>query len=427
MSDTATYVPPAVRPPTATPKPPDFAWARRYARVTAALALLAAAAYAVLSGQGYVATDDAVVSAYTVSLRVPISGYLSDLHAKVGTPVVTGMVLAHLNEPRVDDERLVDLENLVKRLSAERDGYERERDQLSRLQTALAARSVEYNRSEAEYLTLQAAEAERQARAREASRDYDRLELERTATLGRSGDASVAAVDKARATVDESDRDTEAAIARLAYLRVQAAAARGGVILENGSNDVPYSSQRADEIAVRLSEIERQIASLSASIAEASGRLGSERRRIAMLRDADIVAPSSGMLWKLAASDGEHLSVGDPAAEVVDCQSTFIVAAIPQNRYSDVEIGGEARVRLSGEGSDRHGRVVSVMGQTDLANNRNLAAVPVASGNLTATARIELAGAGNTAGECLVGRTARVLMPASADSGVAARLWRRLF
>jgi len=426
MLDATTFVPPATRPSAATPRPRGLAGLRRSAKLGAALVLFGAACYALISAFGSVVSDNAVVSAYTVSVRTPIAGYVSGLHAKVGTPISTEAILAWVDEPRIDDQRRIDLINQLQHDRAELSAWEQERNQLTQQRTALLDRAAERNRSEVLYLNLQAAEAERQVRLREAARDYANRDRDRTEALGRTGNAAPAQVDKVRALADQADRDAEAALFRLAYLRVQAEAAGRGLLLENGSNDVPYSSQRADEIAVRLAEIERQIAALSTAGQETATRLDAEQNRIALLRHADLNAPSSGILWKLGASEGEHLGANDVVAQLVNCDSVFVLAAIAQDRVPDVAVGGLARIRLSGENADRTGRVISVTGESNLNNDRNLAAAPVPQRSASAMARIELpVDGGNT--RCLVGRTARVLLPTTADSGFLSVLIRRFF
>ncbi len=427
MSETTAFVPIPARPVFAPPTARARTLVRRNVKIGAALALLGAGGYATVSGMGYVASDNAVVSAYTVSLRTPIAGYLSGLRAKVGDTVSAGTVLGRLMEPRVDDQRLNDLSSQQARLQSDSRAFEAQRADLAGQRTALLQRAADRNQSQVEYLALQAAEAERQMQARIATREFAHRDLDRKASLGRTGDSPATDVDRARTFADQSDREAEAVLARLAYLRIQTESARNGRLLESGSNDVAYSSQRADEIAIRLAEIDREVAHLAGLQTEAASRLSAERRRIELLREAALVAPSAGMIWKLGASEGERLAPGDTAAELVDCTTSFIVAAIPQDRYPDIEIGGEARVRLSGENADRIGRVISVTGEATLANDRNLAAAPLALHAASATARIEVPASMNTAGSCLVGRTARVLMPTSPGSGLLARLGRRFF
>jgi hypothetical protein len=119
--------------------------------------------------------------------------------------------------------------------------------------------------------------------------------------------------------------------------------------------------------------------------------------------------------------------VGKFAAEIVDCRSPFIVAAIPQNRFSDVEIGGMAHFRLSGDNVNHEGRVLAVTGDASVANDRNLAAAPSAQRTATAMVRIEAPASRNTADGCFVGRTTRVLLPTTPGSGLLARLARTFF
>src|SRR5260370_17091351 len=57
--------------------------------------MLLAAAYALLSEQGYVASNNAVVSANLISLRVPIDGEVSKLNVQVGFPVNKGVEIGH--------------------------------------------------------------------------------------------------------------------------------------------------------------------------------------------------------------------------------------------------------------------------------------------------------------------------------------------
>src|SRR5260221_7386654 len=106
MLDTLSFVPPITRPPVVRPvRWNGRVWTLRNLKFGAAFALLGAGGYALLSGQGYVTSDSAVVSAYTFSLRAPISGYISGLATKVGDPIGAGTILVHLSESRLDDQR----------------------------------------------------------------------------------------------------------------------------------------------------------------------------------------------------------------------------------------------------------------------------------------------------------------------------------
>jgi hypothetical protein len=101
------------------------------------------------------------------------------------------------------------------------------------------------------------------------------------------------------------------------------------------------------------------------------------------------------------------------------------MVAIPQDRFSDVEIGSMAEFRLSGERTERAGRVLSIAAQGDLlAKGARFAATPV-PGPANVIVTVAMSASANTAGECLIGRTARVLLPNS-GGGRFGRLTRRV-
>jgi multidrug resistance efflux pump len=395
-------------------------------KILIAVTVCAVGSYAVLANGSHVVSDNAVVSAYTISLRAPINGIVSQLSGKVGDIVASGTVLAHIDDPRIDDQRLVGLQSQVRTIAADRAAREQERDSLKHLQTDLLARADRYDRAQAQFMTLQAAEAERQMQSKFAARTFSQRDYNRKSQLGQSGFAAPADVERARSTALQSDADAQANMVRLAYSRLQAQAARDGVLLSNGANDVSASRQRADEIAIRLTDIDHDIDQLTISARETAVQLDAERRRIDTLRSADLVAPTQAMLWRVGATAGERLGVGDTVGELIDCRQAFVVDTIPQDSYPDVVIGSTARIRLAGETADRSGRVVAVTGDTRTDDGRNLAALPPAQTAKTVVAWIALDGAPVAENDdadtdhsrCLVGRTARVILPARNSGGI---------
>jgi multidrug resistance efflux pump len=402
-------------------------WSSRPLRVAAALLLIGTSLWAVLSGQGHVSSDNAVVSAYTVSIRTPIAGVMSAVVARVGQPILVGAHVATVSDDMVDKSRQSELLGIAARADADNVAYQAERKTLLTLMNTLTKRTDEYNTAFSAYLSQQAQEAEAVLQTRNARRDQALRDVKRNAELTRAGWVSASDFEKFTTEALATSADAVAQNARLGYLRLRVEAARHGLSLDSGSNDVAYSAQRADEVAIHLAEIDRQIASDAAIVSDAQTRMAGEAHRIAALALADLASPATGMVWKVGVSDGERVPVGDTVVQVVDCTSAFIIADIPQDRFSDIVIGAMARLRLSGETSDRTGRVISVMGDSGLSADRNLAAIPGLQRDASATVRIEMAASDNTAGQCLVGRTARVLLPSAEGTGLVGRFLHRFF
>jgi multidrug resistance efflux pump len=398
----------------------EISWSRLL-KIGGAVSVLAIGAYAIMADQIAIATDNAVVSAYAIALRTPIDGVVGTAALRIGEKVQRGATLAEVNNIRVDDQRLIDLREHLIQARAHLAAIDTEQETLKGLRVELEGRSQAYVAASAARLAGSVAEAESALAALTARRDEMERGLNRRTALADSGFTSTADLDKARSDFDVASHEAEAQSGRLDSLRAQLAAVKNGVVSEPGSNDVAYSRQRADEIVLREADLIQQKALTAADVSETSARLDSEAARIERLRAAAMVAPASGVVWKINAQAGEHIGAGAPVVQIVDCDAAFIIAQVPQNRVPDIEIGSEAEFRLSGDPIKRHGVVASVTGDAT-GGDQNLAAVPFVQQGPTATVRIQMTPNGD--GDCPVGRTARVLLPSNGP-GLLSRLFSR--
>jgi multidrug resistance efflux pump len=417
--------PPAPAPQLAKPpqaKPRNY---RRLAKRGAALALVAIGVYAMVSDSYYVASNNAVVSTYVISLRTPIDGVVDGGMGGVGTPVSAGAALARIENPRVELRHLTDLLAHQERLTNAQAALEQERQDLLQLRARLDQRSVQHQQAVAARLQSRVRSAEGALTAKVAEQQHLRHELERKIALGRTGTAAPAELDAAQAAFDVATREMSGLLGDLAAAQADADAVQHGVLSEPGAMDVAYSTQRADEVELHLLEVAHRAADLSSEQAETARQVAAEQQRIGLLRSADIIAPQEAMVWRADVSAGERLGTGDLVAELVDCQHTFLTVAVPQTRLADISVGSEASFRLSGEAIQRTGRVLSVTGDALVYSDRHLAASPVQERAPTAFVLVAMAPSDNTSSACLVGRTARVLLPSS-GGGLLQRTLQRL-
>jgi hypothetical protein len=105
------------------------------------------------------------------------------------------------------------------------------------------------------------------------------------------------------------------------------------------------------------------------------------------------------------------------ATDIVDCNAAFLLVSIPQDRFSDVEIGGIVQFRFSDERTEHTGTLVSVTGHGNLAQGEHYAVMPLDEPSTViatvAMPRTENGTQENGTHECLIGRSARVLLPAT--------------
>ena len=393
---------------------------RRITKFAAVIGVLAVGAYAALANQAYVVTDNAVVSAYLMKMRTPINGEVTALSARMGARVPAGALIARVHRRRVDDQALLDLRQALTQAKAELTADRQQWDRLTALHVALIDRSdadLDASRARLRGLLLEAAASLRKA---EAMRALAGIRLGRITRLAADGVATPAERDSKVAALAVATADVAADRGQLAALVAQAAAAAHGLLLDDGGNDVPYSAQRADEVAITLARLHRDITTTRARIAGLHAAIVAGHRRLDLLTNAVLRAPAAGTVWKLDAVAGEHVTAGESVAEVVDCANPVILAAIPDDEATRIAVGRAVRVRLAGTTTDLRGRVTGVGGARFRDQGRALAAVPAPRHTPREIVRIALEDTPPSGSACLVGRSLRVMIPARGE-GVLSR------
>ncbi len=394
--------------------------AGRRLKPAAALTILFAGAFGILSEQSTITANSAVISTRVVSVRTPIEGLFSAAALKANQPVQRGVSLGAVANNRFDpqaqelyQQQAIESTTQAAALGAEERTLRAQRAELlSRVRAHTEALTGRMDRVETE--------AEGALTARQAGFKLASADLERGKQLFDLGIVSRAALDKLDADAAVAQAELRGEESALAATRSEGAAVRHGMMIEAGNNnDVAYSEQRIDEIDLRLADLERERLNAEAAAVAAQGSYTQALEHNQAMGSAALVAPASGMLWKWFAVDGERVGVGDKVAELVDCQSAFLLAALPQDRVPAIAIGSSARYRLSGESVEHLARVASINAELPTLEGNKLAAEPIKVDDRPAVlVRLDLDPKDEAKG-CLVGRTASVVIQAHQHDAIA--------
>lgn len=392
----------------------------RFFKITGGSAVLFAAVYAVTSQQQYVSSNNAVVSAQVVSLKVPIEGYVSGFQVNVSEKAEKGQLLGHITNSRVDNSNVLGYDEKKTDAVANSHAASIVRTELLRERQQLENRAKEHDAIAARRITDLLDQSQKLYDAKIAVQEETVRKLKRAEQLFSEGIISRNNLEVYQSQNEVAIREAEAQLSALTAIQAEAEAARKGLSAQMTENDVAYSRQRIDEINLRLADLDRALSIYTAQATSSAELEESAKERIDLLRSTDLVAPISGTIWKLGTSEGERVGVGDMIAEFVDCNRSFLLVSIPQDRVPDIAIGSTAQFRLSGEAQNRTGKVTSIDGDGELTDHRKMAVLPGASNGKTGSALVRISlssGTSNVNGnECIVGRTARVLLPTNSSS-----------
>src|SRR6202035_1525137 len=145
--------------------------------------------------------------------------------------------------------------------------------------------------------------------------------LERQQKLYSIGYTVKQSVEAAKSTADAAKLDRNAAEKQIATLQVELSAARDGTFLQDAYNDAAYSQQRADQLKLRVADLQAEAQQQNHLLKLLEGdvrQLNASGRDAASNFSVPILSPASGIVWSVI-NGGQYGRAGDEIARVIDC------------------------------------------------------------------------------------------------------------
>ena len=196
-------------------------------------------------------------------------------------------------------------------------------------------------------LNSKVAEANATIGATQAKEAAANAVLERQQKLYSIGYTVKQSVEAAKSTADAAKLDRSAAEKQIGTLQVQLSAARDGTFLQDAYNDAAYSQQRADQLRLRVADLqaESQQQNHLLKLLEGDARqTNASDRSAASNLNVPILSPASGIVWSVTNS-GQYVRAGDEIARVIDCSQLSANATVSAREYAAVRDGDRAVFR----------------------------------------------------------------------------------
>jgi multidrug resistance efflux pump len=190
------------------------------------------------------------------------------------------------------------------------------------------------------------------------------------------------------------------------------------VFVGDGANDTTWSAQRADELRLRVGDLDAQRVATRAQMARLEAEIAAEAARFRDRSDVAAALPSSGRIWEMLVAPGEHVAKGEELMRVLDCANPTVSANVDENVYDKLELGGAATFKPAlGGGKIYSGRIVNLTGEASAPGNFAIPPMIMRTSSFYAT--IAVPDMGETG--CAVGRTGTVTF-APAGAGAISEL-----
>jgi len=397
------------------PKTPSYAGLRRIAKAAVAIALVVIVGWEPLRTLVQPASVEAVVNARLVTLKSPIAGeIMADRLPQPGEIIHSSTLLLSVHNPRTDRTRLDDLSRALVQARSER-------------AVLVEKRQWEVSRRAGLLLQLRAFA---DARVLELTAKKEELTSELAVAIARNTEGQSAVIRAeflagkdsiSQSELERTQRDAavtaalvEVARNRIANVTVELEALKAGTFVGDSYNDRPSTAQMADDLAVRINDLDAEIEALQSKENNLAADLTEEQKRFSYLSQFDLTVPVNGRVWEIMTAPGEQVAAGQDLVKLLDCSGAVVTASVSESVYNHLRVGMTARFRLRDNSKDYMGEVVNLTGVAGAA--ANLAIQP--SSLMKEPYRVTVAVKDLNAGpSCNIGRTGRVYFNNESNSG----------
>ena len=229
---------------------------KRFMRIALALMLIAVATWTFLPYVTHRVAASAFVNSELIRVTAPFAGRLAQTLPRQGLLFAksTQMTLVEALSP--DRRHLLDLDRQYALAKESGELARHQLQEVAALDEELGKRAEAFRLETVDRIVHEASEAEAERAGCLAEVRQRREVGSRMQTLTKSGFASEIRSAEVLATQEAAATRCEVASARIARIQIELNAARNGVFLRDGSNDVPYSQQQRDRLVLRRQELQ---------------------------------------------------------------------------------------------------------------------------------------------------------------------------
>ena len=287
----------------------------------------------------------AVVSGHTAIIRASQDGYALLDAMRRGSAVHKGEAIGTLLLSPTGENKSMTLVQTKGRVDAIHSEIAALQGQIRELQE----RTEKNRAARIDELSSKMAEASANIAAARAKEAAANAVLERQQKLYSIGWTVKSSVEAADHTADAARMDRTAAEKQIATLQLQLSSARDGTFLQDAYNDAAYSQQRADQLRLRVADLEAESQQQSQllSLLQDDARqmqMNASDRNAASKQKVSILSPVSGIAWSVTNS-GQYVRAGDEIARIIDCSQLSVNATVSPLEYASIKDGDRASFR----------------------------------------------------------------------------------
>jgi multidrug resistance efflux pump len=371
-----------------------------------------------------VVSRDAVINGTLININAPIDGTLSQMLDTTGKLIKSKQALAALDNPIVaappSQMPIQAVKTRIDELQTRLDQARLQLNQTLMLQQTWGEENAQQQQLETQEASGKITEVEAQLQTAKDRRTYAETFYQRQLRLYNAGAIAKASLDTAAEERDALDNQINTITAQITTAKTRAKASTLGLNLDRERNS--YSPRlRLQDLKIQattqqqeITAIEQRLQSAQAELAQLDHELKQTKTAIKRTEAQTITAPITGVIWELAAKQGQFVQKGTTIGQVLDCKRRWVDVNVDEDALRSIHPGTPAKIELFGSTSQTFtGKVALIRsGVGRLQAGQEVAAV-ANTPNLPRTSQVRVdldpgSKLGTPDALCYVGYTAKV-------------------
>lgn len=354
---------------------------KRWVRLAVGVVVVAMVAFSAAPSVYLVSSADGVVNGRIVRFTSPIEGELRfSGTTQYGSFFKAGDVIGEVHNDRVDRRLLHELATEKRTLEARIRSLDAKLAAFAALDGRLGGDLDEYRSFTTRQLESMIEQESHRLREEQAEYKRSQAEYEAGLAVNKQGALPARELERMEAAFAQSAMRLERSEHRIEELGIILEAAKAGIFLDEGNNEVPYARQRMDQVAIEMAHAKSIRDEAEDRLPGIEEQLAAERERVEKAETYRIVCPFDALVWRLPSAEGGMVAIGTELVVLLECKSVFLDLAVSESQFDTIQPGDEITYRLLGDDHKRRGTVISLHGSGSVQGDTEQAAILGGSG-----------------------------------------------
>lgn len=322
-----------------------------------------------------------IVNTKRINVRSPIEGTLTKNPPPRSTEIQKGTILTRIQNQKVDPKEIARITAELEEVQQTVQSLETQKRHLERMEYRLENRMNQYREQQKTLylLDIQSSRTriqKQKEKIEQLNEKIKRIKYKNSENLFESPRIGETYLEETRSRKQSVLRSIDVLRQQIRKTWTKLEALGKQIFLDAGTNDVPYSQQRLDQLQNNKAELTSRKAIQKRRVQALKNQLNTLQQHRKNIQKDRVKAARSGLVWRRHEQKGAHIRQHQILLEMIDCSEIFVQAVVPERHFQSLSYIDTAYVQFLNADKKWEGTIESVVGGAAAEDHLQVARKP---------------------------------------------------